>query len=245
MRRDSPDDPLLPLVATPHRVHAAGPPRLLVMLLIAVVLCLGGVLRLWAAVPPWRADPRQSAVVSGVTLRLDETHTSRVRLRFEVCGADGTQLPETGFPVRLAFDTSVGHVGVHAGRTRLGLEAHVTGPAATVSLWREPFTPPESWRIVILIDVERLPTAGGLTLGAWPAHDLAPELAAASEQAQVVVGVGCDELHAKQDASEAVPRRAALGRSRPGNGRTLPDRPRRPTAPLDGAAARSDPAETA
>jgi hypothetical protein len=199
MRRDSPDDARTPFVAAHHRFHAAGPPRLLVALLTAVVLCLDGGIRLCAAFPPLLPASRQSAVISGVTLRLDEANTSRVRLRFEVCGADVTQIPGTGLPVTFKFDTPVVHVGVHTGRTSLGPEAHVTGHAATVSVRRDPFTPPEPWRIVILIDVERLPTAGGLTIGAWPTHDLAPGLAAASGQVRAVVGVGCDDLHAAQE----------------------------------------------
>jgi hypothetical protein len=56
-----------------------------------------------------------AAVISGVTLGLGEATASRVRLRFEVCGEDVTQIPGTGFPVRFAFDTPVVYIGVHAG----------------------------------------------------------------------------------------------------------------------------------
>jgi hypothetical protein len=169
-------------------------------LLIALVLCPDGGIRLRAAFYTLLPTPYQSAVISGVTLRLDETNTSRVRLRFEVCGADVTQIPGTGLPVTFKFETPVVHVGVHAGRTSLGLEAYMTEHAATVSVRRDPFTPPEPWRIVILIDMERLPTTGDLTIGAWPAHDLAPGLAAPFGQVRAVVGVGCDDLHAAQEA---------------------------------------------
>jgi hypothetical protein len=153
----------------------------------------------------WLPVPAAAAAISGVTLRLDEAPTNRVRLRFEVCGADVTQLPGTGLPVTFGFDTPVVHLGVHVGRPSLAPEVHVTGHAATVSLRRDPFSPPEPWRIVIRIDVAQLPTTGGLTLGAWPAHDLAPALAAVSGEARVVVGVGCDDLYATPESPPGTP----------------------------------------
>jgi hypothetical protein len=161
---------------------------------------MDGVIRLSVAPQPLLPATRRSAIISGVTLGLDKTNGSRVRLRFEVCGPDVTQIPGTGLPVTFGFDTPVLHVAVHSGLTSLTLGAHVTGSTTTVSVQRDPFTPPEPWRLVILIDMARLPTAGDLTIGAWPTHDLTHGLAAASEQVRVVLGVGCDDLHAARES---------------------------------------------
>jgi hypothetical protein len=199
MRLYNTDHALTPRMTSQHR-FGAGPTRLLVSLLTATVLCMGSVIRLWAAPPPLLPAPRRSAVISGITLELDEAKASSVSLRFEVCGPDVTQIPGTGLPVTFGFDAPILRVAVHGGLTSLLLEAHVTGPATTVSLRRDPFTPPEPWRLVIRIDMERLPTAGGLTIGAWPKHDLTHGLAAASEQARVVLGAGCDDLYAARQS---------------------------------------------
>jgi hypothetical protein len=203
MRRYSTDDALPPLVASPPCCRAGGATRLLISLLTAVVLCMSGAIRLRAAPPPLLPAAPRAAVISGVTMGLDETNASRVRLRFEVCGPDVTQMPGAGLPVTFGFDMPILRVAVHSGRTSLTLGVHVTGPMTTVSVQRDPFTPPEPWRLVILIDVAQMPTAGGITIGTWPAHDLTPGLAVASRQVRVVVGTGCDDLHAGQESSRA------------------------------------------
>jgi hypothetical protein len=66
-------------------------------------------------------------------------------------------------------------------RTPLSLTSstHVSGGVTTISLRRHPFTPPEPWHIVVVIDFVQVPLIGCLTVGAFFA-DISAGIRAAS-----------------------------------------------------------------
>jgi hypothetical protein len=69
----------------------------------------------------------------------------------------------------------------------------------TVSLLRDPFTPPEGWKIAVMIDFEQRPGRGRLTLGDGPGQDIPPP---ATAPRVVVLGTDCEGIYAGSGETE-------------------------------------------
>jgi hypothetical protein len=141
--------------------------------------------------------PREEAVVSGISVTLEETtaHT-RSHLRVDLCGHEATRLPP-GFPLGIEVSAPVQSVVVHHADASFAIGIRAEGRHATVTLTRDPFRPPEPWRVVLLVRVEGDLGAGLLLLGA-ARYPLPPALPVGHPT--VVLGPGCDERYAGQPA---------------------------------------------
>ena len=140
------------------------------------------------------AIPRAGEVVSGinVTLAAPAPHY----LRVEVCGPDGTRL-RRGFPLVVEMSKTVRGVVVRNRDAGMAVSATVEGRRATVTLTRDPFIPPEPWRVVILLRVDGGLGEGHLLVGS-ERYPLPTSFAVG--QPTVVLGPGCDERYAGESA---------------------------------------------
>ena len=140
-------------------------------------------------------------VVSGISVTLEEAaSTTRSHLRVEVCGPDGTRL-RRGFPLVVEMREAVRGVVVRNGDTGMAVEATVEGRRATVTLTRDPFLPPEPWRVVILLSIDGGLGEGHLLIGS-ERYPLPTSFAVG--QPTVVLGPGCDERYAGESAPGSV-----------------------------------------
>jgi hypothetical protein len=167
---------------------------LLASLLCVLGLSLGGGVPRTVSQHNALAAPKTGTVISGVTMAWDNTDASR--LRFEVCGPDVTQIPGAGLPLTVVFNTAIHRLTSEGSQTSLVLGTHIAGQVALVSLARDPFTPPEPWRITIVIELAQTPDTGRFTIGTWPPYELTPGLAPGAEHPMVVLGDNCDEFYA-------------------------------------------------
>jgi hypothetical protein len=168
---------------------------ILVSSLLSLVLSWGHVVSPPAPHHSITAELQPPAVVSGVTVVLDMVQPSSTRWRFEVCGQDVTGIHGAGLSIALAFDTSIVRTAVQDGHPGLTSSAHVSGSVTTISLRRQPFTPPEPWHIVVVIDFAQAPLVGSLTVGTFAA-DISAGIRAASGNGTLVFGRRCDEAYA-------------------------------------------------
>ena len=162
--------------------------------LLAVVLSWGHVVSPTAPQPSSIAELPSTTVVSGVTVALDAAQPASIRWRFEVCGQDVTGIHGAGLPIALAFDTPIVRTVVQDGHSALTSSARITGGVTTISLRRQPFTPPEPWRIVVVIDFAHVPLVGRLTVGTF-ATDITAGIRAASGNGTLIFGKRCDEAY--------------------------------------------------
>jgi hypothetical protein len=83
--------------------------------------------------------PRADAVVSGISVTLEETasHT-RSHLRVDICGHEATRLPP-GFPLAVEVSATVHSVLVRNADAGLAIRVNAEGHRATVTLTRDPF----------------------------------------------------------------------------------------------------------
>jgi hypothetical protein len=134
-----------------------------------------------------------AAVVSGISVSREE---STSHLRVEVCGPDGTRLRH-GFPLVFELNAPVRGIVVRNGDMGMAVGATAAGPRATVTLSRDPFMPPQPWRVVVLLSVEGNLGEGHIVVGAmrFPLPTPLPP-----RHATVVLGTGCDERYAGQGA---------------------------------------------
>jgi hypothetical protein len=109
-------------------------------------------------------NPVVFEVAGGVKVVLQEADEETKYFRFEVCGQDTTLL-SAAFPLRFRFDTPIRRVEVHAPHTGMAIGTHVADRVVTVSLSRDPFKPPEPWRLAMLIAFEHLPVTGRIAIG--------------------------------------------------------------------------------
>jgi hypothetical protein len=109
-------------------------------------------------------NPVMFAVAGGVTVASQNADVGPSHLRFDVCGADITQLP-TGLAIVMAFDTPVHNAMVLQRDVGLALDVRVTERTMIVSLSRDPFQPPAPWRFTLGIAFEGLPAAGRIAVG--------------------------------------------------------------------------------
>ena len=137
--------------------------------------------------------PRADAVVRGLSVTL-EAATSRTRspLRVDICGHDATRLPP-GFPLGIEVSAPVQRVVVRHAEAGIAIRVRAEGRRATVTLTRDPFRPPQPWRVVLLLRVEGSLGAGQLLIGAarYPLPTTLPV-----GHPTVVLGAGCDERYA-------------------------------------------------
>ena len=170
-------------------------------LLSTVMVCLGSTM-----VPDGRAVaggtasdhtgtpmPRAGNVVSGVSVTLEETAShAQSQLRIDICGHEATRLPH-GFP--LAFEVSAPVQSVVVRNVEAGIVVHASadGRRATVILTRDPFIPPEPWRVVVLLRIDGALGEGHLLIGSAN-YPLPTPLSVGHSTA--VLGQGCDEHYA-------------------------------------------------
>ena len=131
-------------------------------------------------------------IVSGISVTREEAAPHH--LRVEVCGPDGTRLRH-GFPLVVEMRETVRGVVVRNRDAGMAVGATVEGRRATVTLSREPFMPPEPWRVVVLLSVEGNRGEGHIVVGA-ARHPLPTPLP--TGRPTVVWGTGCDERYAGQ-----------------------------------------------
>jgi hypothetical protein len=148
------------------------------------------------------AERQPPDVVSGVTVALDAMQPSSTRWRFEVCGQDVTGIHGAGLPIALTFDTSIVRLVVQDGHPGLTSSVHTSGGMTTISLRRQPFTPPEPWHIVVVIDFAQAPLAGHLTVGAF-VTDITAGIRAASGSGTLVFGRRCNDTYVFRQSQTA------------------------------------------
>jgi hypothetical protein len=149
------------------------------------------------------AELRSPDVISGVTVALDAAQPSSTRWRVEVCGQDVTGIHGAGLPIALAFDTPIVRTSVQDGHPGLTSSARFNGSVTTISLRRHPFSPPEPWHIVVVIDFAQAPLVGRLTVGAFAA-DITSGIRAASGNGTLVFGRRCDDAYAFRWSQTAI-----------------------------------------
>jgi hypothetical protein len=169
---------------------------LLVSALMTVVLSLGVTTYYSTLLPALVATRSSGAAIQGITLVVEQAEAPQARLHFEICGPDVTQISGKGVPLTFAFDTAIHHVTVRPGQTGLMMTPQVAGALATVALAHDPFTPPESWRVAVQLDLAQRPGTGHLTVSPFPTHDFTPALSAAAEAETVILGGRCDDRYA-------------------------------------------------
>jgi len=169
---------------------------LLLCSLAAVVISLGAMAHHSPMQRALVATRSPGNAIQGVTLVLEPAEAPQTRLHFEICGPDVTQIPGKGLPLTFAFDTAVHHLTVYPRQTGLAMVPQVAGAVATVALTRDPFLPPESWRVAVRIDLAQRPGTGQLTVSPFPAYDFTSALAAAAVAETVILGGRCDDRYA-------------------------------------------------
>ena len=137
-------------------------------------------------------------IVSGISVTREAPAPHH--LRVEVCGPDGTRLRH-GFPLVVEMRETVRGVVVRNGDAGMAVEATVEGQHATVTLTRDPFRPPEPWRVVILLSIDGGHGEGQLLIGA-ERYPLPTSLTVG--HSTVVLSPGCDERYAGEPAGEEV-----------------------------------------
>jgi hypothetical protein len=162
--------------------------------LLAVVFSWSHVVAPTMPPHPSTAEVRPLGVISGVTVALEAVQPSSTRWRFEVCGQDVTGIHGAGLPIALTFDTPIVHTTVQDGHPGLTSSARFSGGVTTISLRRHPFSPPEPWHIVVVIDFAQAPLVGRLTVGAFAA-DITSGIRAASGNGTLVFGRRCDDAY--------------------------------------------------
>jgi hypothetical protein len=132
-------------------------------------------------------------VASGVTVALREADMDTTHLHFEVCGPDVTRIP-AGLPVAFGFDTPIRTVVAREADTGMAVDVRIEEHVATVSLTRDPFMPPEPWRVAVLITLESVPENGGIAVGAAETHDISYRMPPGAASSSLGRGRGCVDL---------------------------------------------------
>jgi hypothetical protein len=150
-----------------------------------------------------RTYHRPADLIRGVTMTLEATTPETTRLRFEVCGPDVTQIPR-GFPLGFGFDTAIRQVEVTTDQVAMAMQTSTVAQQVTVSLARDPFLSPEPWKVTVLLDFERCPGQGRLTLGDSLMQAI-PPLRGTVEESIVVLGTRCEEAYAARATADQPP----------------------------------------
>jgi hypothetical protein len=154
-------------------------------------------------------------VVSGISVTREETAPHQ--LQVEICGSEVTRLRH-GFPLIVEMSDTVHAVVVRNADAGMAVGATVGGRSATVTLARDPFIPPEPWRVVVLLSVEGSLGEGHIVVGT-ARHPLPTPLLAG--RTTVVLGTGCEERYAGKESLSWKTRVAGAARA-PGDSCTGP-----------------------
>jgi hypothetical protein len=138
-------------------------------------------------------NPVAFAAAGGVTVALREGEGDSTHLHFAVCGEDVTRLPR-GFPLTFVFDTPVRRMAVAERPPGMLVRSHTATHAMTVTLTRDPFTPPEPWHLAMRIAFDRVPGTGRIDVGPAEAHDVSYRSGVAVAPRRTGAGTGCLEL---------------------------------------------------
>ena len=133
------------------------------------------------------------SVAGGVTVTLSEVDLHIRHFQYDICGPDVTQIP-AAFRLAFSTDAPIRHVVVRPLLVRLAFNVQVSEHAATLTLTRDPFVPPQPWRLTLLVDFERLPTSGRIAVAPAEAHDVTFHIWSSLESRAVLQGTGCGEL---------------------------------------------------
>jgi hypothetical protein len=166
---------------------------LVVGVLAGVGFCMRETLHAMGTQRRMTPNPVVFEVAGNVTVVLRETDAHPTHLPFEVCGQDVTQIP-VALPIAFGFDVPIRHVVIGEVLTGMAIGAGVAGNVATVRLTRDPFTPPEPWRVTVVIDLGGVPATGRIAVGPIEAHDVSYRAAPVASPGPMLYGPGCSEL---------------------------------------------------
>jgi hypothetical protein len=132
-------------------------------------------------------------VAGGVTIALRKAEPVPPAVHIEVCGPDVTQIPFR-LPITFGFDSPVVGVTLHDADPGLAIATRVTAHRVTVSLTRDPFTPPQPWQLTVVIALERIPETGRIAVGTAETHDISYRMAPGAASSPSGRGRGCVDL---------------------------------------------------
>jgi hypothetical protein len=132
-------------------------------------------------------------VAGGVTIALRKAEPVPPAVHVEVCGPDVTQIPFR-LPITFGFDGPVVGVTLHDADPGPAIATGVAAHRVTVSLTRDPFTPPEPWQLTVVIALERVPETGRIAVGADETHDVSYWMAPGAASSPPGRGRGCVDL---------------------------------------------------